>query len=110
MSVICLTALLGVVAAALSTRLRSDGWPTHRRVLAVVAVVVLPLAAAFALLPPPPDPITVPANLLWRFRLASLSGNLLLWAVLTLGFGALHGRGRRRRRRRPTPPISTRSP
>jgi hypothetical protein len=24
---------------------------------------------------------------LWRFRLAALGGNLLLWAVLALGFG-----------------------
>ena len=106
-SVICLTALLGVVAAALSTRLRSDGWPAHRMVLAVVAVVVLPIAAAFALLPPPPDPITVPANLLWRFRLASLSGNLLLWGVLTLGFGALMAEAAERTT---DSPVSTRSP
>ena len=107
-SVICLTALLGVLAAALSTRLRSDGWPTHRRVLAVVAVVVVPLAAAFVLLPPPPDPITVPANLLWRFRVASLSGNLLLWSVLTLGFGALMAEAAARQTS--DTPVSTRSP
>ena len=31
--------------------------------------------------------IDVPANLLWRFRIASLGGNLLLWSVLTVTFG-----------------------
>ncbi len=55
----------------------------------MVAVVVVPFALAFALLPGAPDPITVPATLLWSFRLASLGGNLLLWAVITLGFGLL---------------------
>ncbi len=111
-TVICLTALLGAAAAALSTRLRRDGWPAHRRVLALVALVVVPLGLAFALLPPPPDAITVPANLLWRFRLASLSGNLLLWGVLTLGFGALMAEAAARARTSPadTSNISTRSP
>ncbi|MEA2703859.1 MAG: hypothetical protein QOD63_1804 [Actinomycetota bacterium] len=109
-SVICLAAVLGAVAAALSTRLGQDGWPAHRRTMAVVAVVVLPLAAAFSLLPPPPDAITVPANLLWRFRLASLSGNLLLWGVLTLGFGALMAEARLRRESTGDQSVSTRSP
>jgi predicted cobalt transporter CbtA len=115
-SVICLAAVLGVAAAALSTRLRRDGWPPHRRVLALVALVVVPLAAAFALLPPPPDAITVPANLLWRFRLASLSGNLLLWGVLTLGFGALMAEAAERSSTSTAGPsdgtsdVSTRSP
>ncbi len=57
--------------------------------MAVVAVVVVPMGLAFAVLPGAPDPITVPAKLLWSFRLASLSGNLLLWAVIALGFGLL---------------------
>ncbi len=111
-SLICLTALLGAAAAALSTRLRRDGWPAHRRVLTLVALVVVPLGVAFALLPPPPDAITVPANLLWRFRLASLGGNLLLWGVLTLGFGALtaEAAARGRTSTADTSTISTRSP
>ena len=109
-SVICLAAAVSAVAAALSTRLRLDGWPQHRRALVLVAVVVVPLAAVFALLPPPPDPITVPAELLWRFRLASLSGNLLVWGVLTLGFGALMAEAASRRDAADSSTISTRSP
>ncbi len=92
-SVICLAAVVGVAATALSTRLRRDGWPEPRRTVSVVAAVVVPLGIAMAVLPGAPDPITVPADLLWRFRLASLSGNLLLWAVITLGFGVLAAEG-----------------
>jgi predicted cobalt transporter CbtA len=88
-SVILLAAAWGFAAAALSTRLQREGWPEGRRTVAVATVVVVPLALAFALLPGAPDPITVPAKLLWGFRLASLGGNLLLWAVITLGFGLL---------------------
>ena len=55
--------------------------------MAVVAAVVVP-GIAMAVRPGAPDPIAVPANLLWRFRLASLSGNLLLWTVITLGWAS----------------------
>ncbi len=71
-SLICLTAVVGVAAAALSTRLRREGWSEARRVTAVVVAVAVPLGIAMAGLPGAPDPITVPADLLWRFRLASL--------------------------------------
>ena len=88
-AVIVLAAGWGLGAAALSTRLRRDGWPESRRVVAAVAVVVVPMALAFAVLPGAPDPISVPAKLLWGFRLASLGGNLLLWSVIAFGFGLL---------------------
>jgi predicted cobalt transporter CbtA len=77
------------VAAHVSRRLRAAGWQEARRVACVTAVVVVPLGVAYAIFPPPPDLVAVPATLLWRFRLASLGGNLALWAVLTLGFGLL---------------------
>lgn len=100
--VIVLAAGWGLAAAALSTRLARDGWPEARRVAAVVAVVAVPLGLAFAVLPGAPDPITVPAKLLWAFRLASLGGNLLLWTVIVLGFGVLASER--------SPAVSTRSP
>ncbi len=43
----------------------------------------------FAALPPSPDDVTAPANLVWQFRINSLTGNLLVWTVLTLGLGVL---------------------
>jgi predicted cobalt transporter CbtA len=75
-------------AVRLSARLRDRGWTDDERLIAVALAVVVPLGAIGALLPPFSDPIEVPANLLWRFRIASLGGNLLLWSVLTLTFGA----------------------
>jgi predicted cobalt transporter CbtA len=107
-SLICLTAAVGVAGAALSTRLRRQGWPEARRTVAVVLAVVVPLGIAMAVLPGAPDPISVPANLLWRFRLASLGGNLLLWTVITLGFGMLAAE-RAPSSESPSPEISTRS-
>lgn len=86
--------LVLVGAAHLSRRLRQDGWDDARRAACVVLAVTVPLALAYALLPPPPDPVAVPATLLWRFRLASLGGNLVLWSALTLGFGLLASRDR----------------
>jgi predicted cobalt transporter CbtA len=75
-------------AARLSTTLRERGWLHETRLIAVGLAVAVPLGVVCAVLPPFPDAIEVPANLLWRFRIASLGGNLLLWAVLTVTFGA----------------------
>jgi predicted cobalt transporter CbtA len=96
LAVIVLTAVVLAGAAHLSGRLRAAGWEEARRVAAVAAAVAVPLALAYAVLPPPPDAVEVPAALLWRFRLASLGGNLLLWAALTLGFGVVASRRRQR--------------
>jgi len=74
-------------AARLSTRLRERGWLDAERLVAVGLAVVVPLGLACAVLPPFSDAVEVPADLLWRFRIASLGGNLLLWSVLTVSFG-----------------------
>jgi predicted cobalt transporter CbtA len=94
---ICLTIGVGLVATIVARHLRALGWDEHRRIPAVVASVVVPLGLALALLPPAPDPIEVPATLLWRFRLASLGGNLTMWLVLTLGVGWVATEAVRRR-------------
>jgi hypothetical protein len=43
---------------------------------------------------PPIDevPTVFPASLLWSFRLSSLGMQLILWAVVGLGFGELTAR------------------
>jgi predicted cobalt transporter CbtA len=87
-TVIVLTLVVLFCAAQLSVRLRTAGWVDDQRLLLVAAAVVVPMALVYALMPPAPDEIAVPAALLWRFRLASLGGNLLLWGILALGFGA----------------------
>jgi predicted cobalt transporter CbtA len=100
-----LVALTGVVlagAAHLSSRLRDRGWPDTRRIAAVAAAVALVLGVTLAVMPPSTDPIPteVPATLIWRFRVASLGGNLLLWGLLTLGFGTLWAEAHARRQAR----------
>ena len=82
-------------AARLSIRLRERRCPDDQRLVAVGLAVVVPLAVLCAVLPPFSDPVDVPANLLWRFRIASLGGNLLLWGVLTAGFGVAAARRER---------------
>jgi predicted cobalt transporter CbtA len=84
-----LVALAGLIlagAAHLSARLRHSGWPHARRVVAVAAAAGAVLGIVLGVMPPTNEAIEVPANLLWRFRIASLGGNLLLWGLLTFGF------------------------
>ena len=89
LTLIFVSILVLVFAARLSARLRERGWLDDERIITVVLAVVVPLGLVCAVLPPYTDPVTVPANMLWRFRIASLGGNLLLWTVLTVGFGAI---------------------
>jgi predicted cobalt transporter CbtA len=89
-------------AARLSGTLRRRQWLDDERLIAVGLAIVVPLGLLCALLPPFSDPIEVPANLVWRFRIATLGGNLLLWAVLTAIFGAAAVR----RERELTNPVS----
>jgi predicted cobalt transporter CbtA len=88
LALIFLSLVVLSAAARLSTRLRERHWLDDERLIAVGLAVVVPLGVICAVLPPFSDPIEVPANLVWRFRVASLGGNLLLWAVLTVAFGA----------------------
>ena len=82
---IVLTVVVAVAAAWLSSRL--SGWPQPRRVAAVVGAVAAAMLLIWAVLPPAPDAVSVPATLVWRFRLASLGGNLILWTGVALGLG-----------------------
>ena len=86
---IVLAALLLAGAAHLSARLRRAGWAGHRRIAAVVLAALVGFGVMFAALPPSPDEVTAPANLVWQFRINSLTGNLLVWTLLTLGLGVL---------------------
>ena len=86
-SVLAAMALAGL--AHLSGRLRAAGWPDDRRVAATAAAALGASALLFGLLPPSPDAVGVPANLVWQFRLNSLTGNLLVWVVLVVGLGVV---------------------
>jgi predicted cobalt transporter CbtA len=106
-AVICIAAALGLGATVLDRRLRSAGWRNHRRLTAVVAGVALPMLLAYALLPPAPDEVSVPATLVWRFRVASLGANLTLWATLTLGLAWLVAEAHRGRSRAAQPAAAS---
>ncbi len=84
---IVIAVAVGLGATMLSRRVRAAGWADHRRIAAVAAAVAVLMLVVFAAMPPAPDPVLVPATLVWRFRVASLGANLTLWAVLTLGVG-----------------------
>jgi len=94
MAVVSLAAFL--VAVAASRRFAAQGMqPHHRQILAVAGYLAV-VATAFVVLPANPDPIAVPAGLLWSFRLAAAGGQLLLWTVAGAGLGLLTLRAERR--------------
>lgn len=91
-------AYLGAVAGGLAiawlasriVRALPAGGPRWRPVVSVVVPVVLGLALLWLVVPAPATPPEgFPADLLWRFRLASVATQLTLWGALTVGFAAL---------------------
>jgi predicted cobalt transporter CbtA len=93
-----------IFAAALRTRLA----PKHgvwTAALAAVTFYIIAVAVVAAVLPPINEvPSDFPAVVLWHFRVDSLAMQIIMWATLGLGFGALteraavakqvYGRGR----------------
>ncbi|MGW7516067.1 CbtA family protein [Streptomyces sp. NPDC054796] len=81
--------VLGMLLAwQLHVRLGRAGHGAPVRQLAATAAATGTLAVLF-LLPGNPDPVPVPAPLLWDFRVLSLASHVLLWAALGVTFGAL---------------------
>jgi predicted cobalt transporter CbtA len=79
--------VLGVLLAwQVGRRLADRSAP--RRHVAVASTLIAILAVLFTL-PDNPDTVTVPATLVWDFRLQSLAAHALLWAVLGAVFGAM---------------------
>jgi predicted cobalt transporter CbtA len=52
-------------------------------------VLVLVSVVVFAAMPPNPDPLTMPADIVTPFRVFSALGLCLFWAVMGLVFGLL---------------------
>jgi len=97
-----LIAVAGLVlagAAHLSARLRRAGWPVARRVAAVGGATAVVLGGVLAGLPASDVaiPVEMPTSLIWRFRTASLVGNLICWSLLTVSFGLLWAESARRK-------------
>jgi hypothetical protein len=81
-----------ILAAIAATRIRRDllprlgGWNAG---IAAAALLLGLIAAAELILPGVHEvPTGFPADVLWRFRIASLGVDATLWAVIGLGFGA----------------------
>jgi hypothetical protein len=80
---------LAVLAYLAARWLEDRRLPAHLRLPGVVAAWALAVGIVFTLLPDNPDPIEIPAALLWDVRLASAGGQLVLWAGIGLLFGVL---------------------
>jgi Probable cobalt transporter subunit (CbtA) len=70
---------------------RPTGVPAHGRArgLWVIAVYVIYAAAIYVVFPANPDPVEMPAELVWIFRLIAFAGLLLFWVSLAGLFGWL---------------------
>ena len=92
--------LLYFAALGLSILLTWAVWRFHRGVSlapvakawATVGLYGVGLVVIFLALPNNPDPIDAPADLVWRFRLASLGGLAAAWTTLALVTGTLLSR------------------
>ncbi len=84
---------ISVLAAIAAARVHRDLLPRASRwnaTLLAVALFVAIVAVAELILPPVHEtPPGFPADVLYRFRLASLGIGLTLWTAIGLGFGAL---------------------
>jgi hypothetical protein len=81
--------LLAALAAGRMRRALLPRLGAWNAALVAVAAFVLVIAAAELILPVVHEtPAGFPADVLYRFRLASLGINLTLWTALGLGFGA----------------------
>jgi hypothetical protein len=89
--------LAAQLADALRTRFAEDG----PRLTVAVAVWAAIIGVCFAVLPGNPDDVSIPATLLWRFRIASAGGALAFWATAGTAFGLLCLRAARARDERP---------
>jgi predicted cobalt transporter CbtA len=69
--------------------LQARGANEQHQVVAAVGLVAVMVGFAYLVLPGSPDPVTAPATLLWRFRVASLGGAALFWTVFGITMGVL---------------------
>ncbi|MBN6056559.1 CbtA family protein [Nonomuraea sp. RK-328] len=87
---------LAATAVAVATARRVTAGPWARWVAAVAAFLV-PVVAAWTLLPAVDEvPGGFPATLLWQFRLASLGTQLVFWTAFGVLFGWVSDRAARR--------------
>ena len=92
--------MLYFAVLALSILLAWAVWRFHRtarlapaaQTWATAALYAAGLVVIFLALPASPDTVEAPADLVWRFRLASLGALAVAWAVMALATGTLLSR------------------
>lgn len=94
--------LVVFLAWELWKQLTARGIEGAPRFASVAGAYLLVITLAYLVLPPNPDPVDVPASLIWHFRLDSLAGNALLWLVIGTTFGWLGDRAIARDAAHPT--------
>lgn len=88
LAAIVLSVATTLVTWAVSRRMRARGLPAVERHLLGGAVAGAGLALVVSL-PANPDPVNVPAALLWKFRLSAFETSAALWLALAVVFGLL---------------------
>lgn len=84
MMAISLLAAIAAVALAEWLRTAAGGW--YASLIAGCAYVIVVMLASIALPSINEVPETFPANTLWNFRFASLSGHVIFWIGLAIAF------------------------
>lgn len=87
--------VLACAAWAAGRQLAATTLPADVRQVILSAGVLAVAAAVVVALPPFGDKVGVPATLLWSFRLASIAGQVTLWAGTAVVFGLLAARTER---------------
>jgi hypothetical protein len=96
LAAIALSAVISLLAWLAARRLAELGVERWRRQLAVGAGYLVAVSLAYTVLPEVSQPVNVPAEVLWEARLASASGQALLWACIGAAFGAFGMRAERK--------------
>jgi hypothetical protein len=87
LTLVGLSVVASLAAWRLSSYLRTQGLADHQRLPLVGLAYLTLVGIAYLAWPANPDAVTVPAQLIWRFRLATLGGAAALWTVLGVVFG-----------------------
>ena len=103
LSLLTLSVVALLAAYHLATRLAARQVDQPWRWVAAVAVVVVVIGISYVVLPAPDAlPAAFDADVLWRFRLASIGGLAAMWGAMSLTMAVLCGvRQRAGRRHRP---------
>lgn len=88
-AMICISLLAFVAAARIRRGLLARLGAWNAATVAALAFVVIVAVAQLILPPVHETPAGFPADVLYRFRLASLGINAVLWTTIGLGFGLL---------------------